>query len=123
MPTEAPIDTAEPLIVYGRDRLPMMPWASFDSSSFEEVDGSTTSNSSPPRRPTCPRSPTSSVRRSATSRSSVSPAGRPSPPEPQQRVAGGVAERVVDRLEPVEIEQKDRAAVLAPDRSDQRVVE
>ena len=43
-----------------------------------EVAGSTTSNSSPPRRPTCPASPITSRSRRETSRSSVSPAGWPS---------------------------------------------
>ena len=34
-----------------------------------------------------------------------------------------MAERVVDRLEAVEVEQEDRAAVLAPNRADQSIVE
>lgn len=33
-----------------------------------------------------------------------------------------MAERIVDSLEPVEVEQKDRAAVLAPNRAHERVV-
>ena len=87
----------------------MMPCASFDRSGFADTAGSTTSNSSPPRRPTCPCSP-------ITSR-------QPQRDQPQQRVAGRVAERIVDRLEAVEVEQEHRAAVLPPDRADQRIVE
>ena len=34
-----------------------------------------------------------------------------------------MAERVVDRLEAVEVEEEDRAAVLTADRADQRIVE
>ena len=43
--------------------------------------------------------------------------------EAEQRVAGGMAKRVVDCFEPVEIEQEHRAAVLAADRGEQCVVE
>ena len=56
----------------------MMPCARAASSSFAEMEGSTTSNSSPPRRPTWPASPITSRNLSETSRSKVSPAGWPS---------------------------------------------
>ncbi len=43
--------------------------------------------------------------------------------QPQQCVAGGVPERIVDDLEAVEIEQEHRATKLAPDGAHQRIVE
>ena len=43
--------------------------------------------------------------------------------QPQQGVAGGMAERVVDGLKAVEVKQKHRATVLAADGADKRVVE
>ena len=49
--------------------------------------------------------------------------GQPERDEPQQRVPSGVAERIVDRFEAIEIEQEHRAAVLPPDRADEGVVE
>ena len=86
----------------------MIPCASFDRSGLAETAGSTTWNSSPPRRPTCPCSPTSSVSRSA---------------KPQQSIPRRVAKRIVDGLESVEVEQEHRAAVLPPDCAHQGIVE
>jgi hypothetical protein len=42
--------------------------------------------------------------------------------QPKQRVARRMAERVVDSLEPVEIEQEHGAAMLPPNGADQSIV-
>ena len=49
--------------------------------------------------------------------------GQPQRDQPQQGVARRVAERIVDGLEAVEIEQEHRAAMLPPDRAHQSIVE
>ena len=66
------------------------------------LPGSTALNSSPPSRPTWPSSPITLVSRCATCL--------------QQRVADRVAERVVDVLEPVEVDQEQGAAASADAR-------
>ena len=63
------------------------------------VPGRTALNSSPPSRPTWPWSPIAGFSRCATCA--------------QQGVANRMAERIVDVLEPVEIDQEQRAALLA----------
>ena len=109
MPTDAPIETAVPLIVYGRERLSMIPCASSDSSSCADVAGRTTSNSSPPSRPTCP--------------TFANHVAKPQGNQPEQRITRRVAERIVHRLEPVEVEQEDGATVLSAGRADQGIVQ
>ena len=66
-------------------------------------------NSSPPSRPTWPWSPITLVSRCATCA--------------KQRVADRVAERVVDVLEAVEVDQEQRAALVAARGVAQRFVE
>ena len=73
------------------------------------MPGSTAWNSSPPSRPTWPWLPITDFSRSATWRS--------------KRVADRVAERVVDVLEPVEVDQEQRAALLPVRGVAQRFVE
>ena len=48
---------------------------------------------------------------------------KPQGNQPEQSVTCRVAERIVHRLEPVEVEKKDRATVLSPDRADQSIVQ
>ena len=110
MPTDAPIETDRAVDRVGPRQAVDDPLRKLATARpCRDGSGSTTSNSSPPRRPTWP--------------SFADYVAQPQGDEPKQGIAGRVAERVVDRLEAVEVEQEHRAAVLAAHRADQRVVE
>ena len=72
--------------------------ATSDSFSRLPPPPQTTANSSPPIRPTRPPSPTDCC--------------KPPADLDQQLIADRMAQRVVDQLEPIEIDQQQRAAAL-----------